>query len=80
MSNRNAELPAADAPVEPADIRAARNGAGTDSQNEAPPAEQRSPKLRSEVSAGPNIGPAGEFRPAAYPVAMGAVSLIREDR
>lgn len=51
--------------------------AGGQSENEVPPEDQRSPDPRSDLSDGPDIGPAGEYRPARYKMPNGK---IREDR
>lgn len=42
------------------------NGAGDASENEGPSQDERAPDLRSSKAQGPDVGEAGEYRPAVY--------------
>lgn len=80
---KNPNLPSAPSPMG-ADARSA----GAADQNESVSAEERSGESRSELGAGPKIGPNGAYLPAKYEqvttfvTAAGPVSIkqIVEDR
>lgn len=63
--------------VEESANEARHGGASMQSVNETVTPEQASGKRLSEVVDGPNIGEAGEFRPATYRTRNG---FLREDR
>lgn len=66
MANKPFDLPSGEA-----------RSLGPADQNESVGPEDRAGTPKSPLAAGPDIGPAGEYRPASYKTASG---VIREDR